>query len=289
MPPNNGASSVSSRRSTPDAPTIRMPTLFGRPRNLAGRRAILTGASSGIGRSLALQLASNGVRQVLVARSREKLEAVCAEIIESGGEALAVVGDVTDRATRDAALQRVESEWGGLDLLINNAGVGAYGRFAEVSPDRLRTLMEVNLFAAAELLREATPLLRSGEDSVVVNMGSILGCLGLPFSSEYCASKFALHGLSDAIRPELKRIGIDLLLVAPGTTSTEFAENVVDAHGEPPWTRHGGVSPEYVASKTIRALKKRRTFVVPNRQGWWLLLANRLAPGLVDRVLARYG
>jgi len=265
-----------------------MLSFFQASRNLSSRRAIVTGASSGIGRSLALQLAKKGVRQVLVARNQEKLDGVRQRIEQQGGVAKIVVGDVTDPATRAAAFEAT-SEWGGLDLLVNNAGVGAYGRFAEVGPERLRQVMEVNLFAAAEMLREAIPLLQQGVEPAVINIGSILGCIGLPFSSEYCASKFALHGLSAAIRPELCKLGVDLLLVSPGTTSTDFSENVLDTHSEPPWTRRGGVSPDYVARETIRGLERRRQFIVPNRQGWWLLLANRFVPQLVDRVLARYG
>lgn len=259
------------------------------PRDLNGLRAIVTGASSGIGKALAIALAQSGVRVVLLARNAEKLQEVASAIKAAGDEALCVAGDVTNADCRQQALSQTEAEFGGLDLLINNAGVSAYGRFVEVSPDRLRTIMEVNLFAAAEFIREATPLLRMGRQPAVVNVGSILGSRGLPFSSEYCASKFALHGLSESIRPELEKIGIDLLLAAPGSTATEFSKNVLETQGEPPWTRSGGVSPEYVAELIVRGLVRRKRFIVPNRQGWWLLLANRLFPSIVDRVMRRYG
>ncbi|MEM8864423.1 MAG: SDR family NAD(P)-dependent oxidoreductase, partial [Planctomycetota bacterium] len=173
-----------------------MGLLFSKRRELSGKRVLLTGASSGIGRELAKQLAAANARQVLLARSEDTLHELRSELGEQACEVVA--GDVTDHSARAAALQRATDAYGGLDLLINNAGAGAYGRFTEVSSERLRTLMEVNLFAPAELIREAAPLLAAGEDSAVVNIGSILGCRGLPFSSEYCASKFALHGLSEA-------------------------------------------------------------------------------------------
>ncbi len=258
-------------------------------RSLRGKRAIVTGASAGIGRCMAIELARGGARQVLLARNLPKLEQVADEARALGGAVEIVAGDVTDPHVRRTALDRARDQFEGLDLLINNAGVGAYGRFVEVEPDRLRTLAEVNLFAPAEFIREAAAMLSEGDDPAVVNIGSILGCRGLPFSSEYCATKFALHGLSESIRPELVRRGIELLVSAPGTTATEFKQNVVDNQGKPPWTRHGGVPAENVARATLRALRRRRRFVIPNTQGWLLVTANRFAPWLVDRVLDRYG
>lgn len=266
-----------------------MRRLFRRRRQLDEKRILLTGASSGIGKCLALQLAAKCAKLVLMARNEAKLSKVSDAIKQQGGHAIQVIGDVTKLEDRARGLAACENELGGLDVLINNAGVGAYGRFVEVSPDRLRSLMEVNLFAAAELIREATPLLRTGNDSAIVNIGSILGCRGIPFSSEYCASKFALHGLSESIRPELEKIGIELTLVAPGTTETEFKQNVVDIQGTPPWSRSGGVSADWVAKRTIGALRRRRRMIIPNPVGRLMVCANRIAPRLLDRIMTRYG
>lgn len=265
--------------------------LFGERRSLAGKRVLLTGASSGIGLALAQQLAAAGVHQVLLARSGEQLAGLAGQLRAEhpGLRVEPVAGDVTDPLVRAEALRVAGENLGGLDLLANNAGAGAYGRFVEVGPERLRSLMEVNLFAPAELIREAAPLLAAGDDPAVVNVGSILGCRGLPFSSEYCTSKFALHGLSESIRPELKRLGIELLVVAPGTTNTGFKDNVIDQQGEPPWARRGGVPAEAVARATLRALERRRRFIIPNTQGWLMVTANRFMPGMLDRVLDRYG
>ena len=120
-------------------------------------------------------------------------------------------------------MEAVQQETGGLDLLVNNAGVGALGEFAEADPQRLRTVMEVNFFAPAELIRAAMPLLRAGEQPMIVNIGSVLGHRAVPLKSEYCASKFALHGFSDAVRAELADQGIDLLMVSPSTTQRSFS------------------------------------------------------------------
>src|SRR5262245_40838375 len=143
-------------------------------RNLTGRRALITGASSGIGRALAIELARHGVDLVLIARREDRLAEVETEIRELGRQAVAVAGDVTDPAMRRRAVDEARDELGGLDILVNNAGVAAHGRFSDADPGRLRPIMEVNFFAAAELIREAVPLLKAGRQPVTVNIGSIL-------------------------------------------------------------------------------------------------------------------
>jgi NAD(P)-dependent dehydrogenase (short-subunit alcohol dehydrogenase family) len=165
-------------------------------RRLHEKRALVTGASGGIGRAIALELARAGVDQVLVARRGDRLAEVAREVTQLGRRAEAVVGDVTDPAVRRKALDAARDRLGGLDVLVNNAGISAHGRFADAAPERLRPIMEVNFFAPVELTREALPLLREGRQPIVVNIGSVLGRRGCPHKSEYCASKFALDGIS---------------------------------------------------------------------------------------------
>ena len=157
------------------------------------------------------------------------------QIAQLGRRAVCVAGDVTDPAARQRALDAARDELGGLDILINNAGVAAHGRFADADPGRLRPIMEVNFFAPVEFIREALPLLRDGRQPIVVNIGSILGHRGCPHKSEYSASKFALHGFSEAVRPELARLGIDVLVVAPGPTESEHFDTLLEDKGELPW------------------------------------------------------
>jgi short-subunit dehydrogenase len=200
-----------------------------------------------------------------------------------------VPGDVSDAVTRDAAVKTAREQLGGLDMLINNAGTSAHGRFEDASPERLRRIMEVNFFAAAELTRAALPLLREGREPVVVNVGSILGRRGVPFNSEYCASKFALVGWSEAVRPELARQGIDVLVVNPGTTDTEFFAHLIEKTGEVPWKTPKGVPASTVARATIDAIRRRKSEIVVGNRGRFLVWLNRLAPRWVDRRLRRYG
>jgi short-subunit dehydrogenase len=258
-------------------------------RQLQDQRAIITGASGGIGQALALELARCGANQVLVARRGDKLQAVVEQIRRLGRIAEAVVGDVTDRAVRRQALEVAREKLGGLDILVNNAGVSAHGRFADADPDRLRPIMETNFFAPIELIRESLPLLKSGREPIVVNIGSVLGQRGCPHKSEYCASKFALRGFSEALRAELAPLGIDVLVVTAGPTDTEFFKHLLEEHGELPWGEGRPVSPERVARATVRAMRLGRHEIIPSWRGWFLSVANRFFPRLVDRAMARYG
>lgn len=258
-------------------------------RDLKESRALVTGASSGIGRALALELAKNGVRLVLVARRQDRLEDLTAEIANSDGIAGIVAGDVTDPETRLKALDKAKELFGGLDILVNNAGISAHGRFIEANPVRLRQIMEVNFFAPADWIRASVPILAEGNRPMVVNVGSILGRRGVPHTSEYCTSKFALHGFSESIRPELARMGIDVLVVAPASTDTELRENVIEKLGDRPWREFKGVPAEYVARATVRAIRKGKHEIVPSWNGRFLLWANRLSPRLVDWFLNRLG
>jgi short-subunit dehydrogenase len=249
----------------------------------------VTGASSGIGRALAVDLARHGVNLVLLARRQERLEEVAREIAKLGRRVVPVAGDVTDPAARRRALDAARVELGGLDILVNNAGVAAHGRFAESDPGRLRPIMEVNFFAPVELIRESLPLLRDGTQPMIVNIGSILGERGAPHKSEYSASKFALHGFSEAVRPELARLGIDVLVVAAGPAETEHFDNLIEDQGELPWGNPSRTPAEKVALEIVRAIQHGRHAVITGRWSRIWLLLNRLSPRLVDWIMARYG
>lgn len=249
----------------------------------------MTGASGGIGRALALELARAGVDQVLIARRGDRLAEVVNELDQLGRRAVAIVGDVTDAAVRDQALAAAREQLGGLDVLVNNAGISAHGRFADADPQRLRPIMETNFFAPAELIRAALPLLREGREPMVVNISSVLGRRGCPHKSEYSASKFALDGLSESLRAEFTPLGIDVLVVTTGPTDTEFFQHLIEEHGELPWKDAKPVPPERVARATVRAIRRGRREIVPSWRGWLLVTANRIAPRIVDRIMARYG
>lgn len=259
-------------------------------RRIAGLRGILTGASSGIGRALATQLACKEAKLVVVARRGERLR----EIIDGlpanlRANVRSVVGDITDSQVRADAIQAALDAFGGLDFLVNNAGIGAQGRFVDADPDRARRIFEVNFFALVEMTRAAIPRLQVGREPLLVNIGSILGHRGIPYSSEYCASKFAVRGFSEALRAELSRLTIEVLLVSPGTTESEFFDKLIEAGEKPPWPEQSPVPAAVVARGIISAMERRRHEIIPNRRGRMMVWLNRLAPRLVDAWMARYG
>lgn len=257
-------------------------------REISGSRILITGASSGIGRALALELAGQGARLILNARRVEKLEELVREIGAGGGEAELAIGDVASPDTRRTALAVAQDRYGGLDVLVNNAGFSAHGPFDQAAPERLRKIFEVNFFALVEMTREALPLLKQGRRPLIVNIASILGHRGIPFASEYCASKFAVRGFSESLRAELTPHGIELLVVSPGTTETEFFDNLLENRVEMPWAEQRAVPAPVVAHATVRAMRSGRHEIIPNRRGRLLVYLNRFAPRFVDRWLAGY-
>jgi len=259
------------------------------PHFLKNRHLLLTGASSGIGRDLALQIAPHGAKLLIIARNEQKLNQLTAEITSLGSECTPLVGDITDPANRAQAIAHIQQHWQTLDLLINNAGISAHGRFEANDEQTLRRIMEVNFFACTELTRHAIPLLEAGQNPMIVNVSSILGHRGIPHNSEYCASKFALHGWSEAIRPELTRKKIDLLLVSPGTTETEFFDHLIAKQDNSPWPPQKGIPSAKVAEQILHAIQHRRHEIYPNWRGRALVLLNRFCPRLVDAIMTRYG
>ncbi|RIK78375.1 MAG: glucose dehydrogenase [Planctomycetota bacterium] len=256
-------------------------------RTLRDRRVVITGASSGIGRHLALELADRGARLLLSARRRELLHSLAEECRARGAAAEYIAGDVADEACRADLAAFARDRWGGIDMLVNNAGVSAHACFADSDESTLRRIMEVNFFAAAELTRRALPLLAAGRQPAIVNVGSVLGHRGVPLTSEYCASKFALRGWSEALRVELAPRGIDVLLVSPGTTDTDFFAHLIADKAQRPWGATPSISPAVVARQIAGALQRGRREIFPNWRGRGFVLANRLTPSLVDRVLLR--
>ncbi|MEM7456880.1 MAG: SDR family NAD(P)-dependent oxidoreductase [Planctomycetota bacterium] len=259
-------------------------------RQLTGKRAIVTGASSGIGRCLALELAKAGVRVLACARREEKLVELQQAAAGVGASEIATLaGDVTDSDFRDQLLKHCVLEFGGLDILINNAGTTAMGQFKEAGEQRLRSIFEVNFFAIAELTRVAIPLLQNGDMPVVVNVSSVLGHRAVPYKSEYSASKFAVHGFSDALRAELKKDGIDVLLISPGTTDSDFFDSAIEDSVGRNWKKGGAMSPDVVARKTIIAIRKRKQEIILSAGGTFLVWLDRICPPLANLLVARYG
>lgn len=257
-------------------------------RELTNLRAILTGASSGIGWYLAKTLSSKSVQLVVTARREDRLNELQSQIIASGGQCEIVVGDITEEATRAKLLETATSVFGGLDILINNAGIGAMGRFDEADPHRLRTVFEVNFFSAVELIRAAIPLLRDGNQPLIVNISSVLGHRAVPLKSEYSASKFAMHGFSDALRAELVEDGIHVQLISPSTIDSDFFDSAIEDSTDKSWKKAGAMPPQRVANIIARVMRTNRHEATLSIGGKSLVWLDRLLPSLADRIIAKY-
>jgi short-subunit dehydrogenase len=260
---------------------------MGRRRRIAGSRILITGASQGIGRALAEGAALRGAKVLAAARSPELLHELAEQVRARGAALETVPADVTRADDRQRMVEAALRHFGGLDILVNNAGIGATGHFVEVSPDRLRQIMEVNFFGVTETTRVFLPLLKQGNRPAIVNISSIAGKRGIPARSEYSASKFAVQGFSEALRAELAKDGIDVLVVSPGLTQTNFSKNMIEQKAKEVFDHLRGMTPEQVARATLRTIERGRNEVCLTFQGKLIVFVSRFFPRLADLFAAR--
>ena len=256
-------------------------------RQLAGSRALITGASSGVGRAVALELARRGVRVLATGRRGERLAAVADEAAGmTGGPMLHEAGDITSADFRRHLVTVATEQFGGLDLIVAAAGSGAIGSFGDSLPDTLARIMDVDFIAPAELVREALPALRAGRDPAIVLVGSILSYHPLPLHAEYCAAKAALKSLAGTLRLELAADGIGVLLASLGPTESEFWNHLLTGR-RPGWSRGRPLSAARTARIIVRAIVWRRREVLPGWRAKGFAFAARLFPRLIDRAMMR--
>lgn len=248
---------------------------------------IVTGASAGIGKSLALQLASQGAKVAIAARRAERLEQLAAECRAFGGEVLVVPTDVSDEAQCKALVEKTVAAFGRLDMLINNAGLAASALFDEFSDLHLfKQTMDVNFYGAVYCTYYTLPYLKQSKGRIVV-ISSLGGKAAIPYNTPYCASKYALHGFYDSLRMELVSHGVSCTVVCPYWVVTEFHESQMNKDGIPRGERGRALytnkmmTADQCAEITLRAAHKRRREVLmgPGTLAVWL---KTLAPGLVD-------
>src|SRR5262245_46842089 len=255
-------------------------------RELRGRAVLVTGASRGIGRRTAERLAKLGARLALTSRSAEDLAKAVAECRAVGAECEAFPGDLTSPADRERVVERTVARFGGIDVLVNCAGVCSFGEFSTSTEEVVRRVLEVNFFAQAEMIRLVHPhLLRSGERAkdgwrpAVVNVASICGRWGIPSMSEHCASKHAFVGLTEALRAEFVRYGIDVLLVLPGLVrSDDLNRHLLRNEGKIYLDFEGAQLPDSVAVDVVKSLLGNRAERTSGWVSWFVWLGRRMFP-----------
>jgi NAD(P)-dependent dehydrogenase (short-subunit alcohol dehydrogenase family) len=182
---------------------------------------LVTGASSGIGKHITEDLAKQGYHVFAAARSIDKLTLMRSETIEP------LRLDVTKESDIQAAVEHIKATKGRLDILINNAGYGIYGTIEGLSDEQVRRAFDVNVFGLGAMTRAALPMMREQKSGLIINMSSVVGKVAVPVGGWYGASKHAVEGLSDALRVEVKRFGIKVVLIEPGAIRTGFEDTAM--------------------------------------------------------------
>lgn len=254
-------------------------------RDLRGLRAVVTGASSGVGAAVAAALAARGTRVLATARRAERLARLAAAAAPAT-PILWEAGDVTDGAFRDHLVAAAAERLGGLDLLVAAAGCGAIGPFRDAAPVTLDRVMDLDFRAPVELVRLCLPLLRDGHDPAVVLVGSILGRHPLPLHGEYCAAKAALASFAGSLRMELEADAIDVVLVSLGPTESEFWEGLA-AGSRPEWSQGRRMPTDRAAAAIVSGIERRTRELLPGWQAKGFGLLARLAPRIIDTLVAR--
>ena len=249
---------------------------------------IITGASSGIGRALALYFASNGARVVLAARNVQKLEAVEQEIIESGGQCYVVPTDVTQHHDCYYLIDKTLDVFGGIDVLINNAGISMRASFKDVDVNVLESLMQTNFWGAVYCTKYAlSHLIESGGS--LVSISSICGITPLPGRTGYAASKHALDGFMDTLRVEHLDSDLHVLSVHPGFTTSNIRNTALNKHGfeqrETPRDEDKKMSSEEVADEVGRAIIGRKRDSVLTWEGKLITWLYKRATDISDKLI----
>src|SRR3984957_19323778 len=256
---------------------------MGQRRSITGSGILVTGASQGIGKALAEAAAARGAKVLACARQIELLQDLRAK-----GQTIEIVrADITRADDRHALVEAAEKAFGGLDILVNNAGIGATGHFADAGPERLREIMEVNFYGLTETTRVFLPMLKKGNKPAIVNISSIAGKRGIPARSEYSASKFAVQGFGEALRAELAKDGVDVLVVCPGLTQTNFSQNMIEQKALVKLDHMRGMSAEEVARQTLNAIEKGRNETCLTLNGKLMVLVSRFLPWVADIIVKK--
>ena len=252
---------------------------------------VITGASSGIGRSAAALFGQHGWRVGLIARSADNLEAARKDVVAAGGTASVAVADVSDSAALEAAAARIEGELGPIDVWINNAGVGIFAKFMDIPEDEFRRLTDVNYLGTVNGTRVALRRMLPRNRGTVVQILSAISYRGVPLQSPYSGSKYALRGFTEAIRSELANdnSAVHVTMVHPPAVNTPFYNHAVSHMPKPVRPPPPVYQPEVVADAIYLAATTRRREVKVGGATLGFAVANKLTPSLLDFFAGKFG
>ncbi len=253
----------------------------------ADRRALVTGASSGIGRLLALRLAREGARVGLVARRAEELRKLAAEIESAGGRALSLPCDVGDPQQVAAAAERALEDLGRVDLLVNNAGYGHHRAFLEWDVADMERMMRVNYLGALYFTKALLPAMVARNQGWIAFVASVAGRIGIPDESAYSASKFAIVGLAESLSLEVEDAGVHVLTVCPGSVRTPFFDAEA-LERMPESARRSMVEPEALVEEILAALASGKREITYPRHIRAAYVLRALAPGWARHQVKRH-
>lgn len=256
-------------------------------RTLSGKVVVITGASSGIGEAMARLYSSMGAKVVLGARSEEKLSLLAQIIRSEGGEAISVVTDVTKESDCQRLIEKTVETFGGVDVMICNAGISMRALFDDVDMKVLHRVMDVNFWGTAYCAKYALPYLQKSKGSLV-GISSVAGLHGLPGRTGYSASKFAMTGLLETIRIENLRKRVHVMVACPGFTASNVRFSALTAdgsqQGETPREENEMMTSEEVARIVAKGIIKRKRLCLMESEGRATYFVKKFSPSLLDRI-----
>ena len=232
--------------------------------DLKNKNALITGAGKGIGKAIALALAKEGVNLILVARTQEEIDSVAAKVRSLRVKAMAITADVADINSVNAAVEKALAEFGTIDILINNAGIAAFGKFLELEPTDWERIIQVNLMGTYYVTRAVLPNMIERQTGDIINISSTAGLSGNALTSAYSASKFAVLGLTESLMQEVRKHNIRVTALTPSTVATDMAKELKLTDGNPETVMQA----EDMAELIIAQLKLNRRVFIKNSSIW---------------------
>ena len=232
--------------------------------DLKNKNALITGAGKGIGKAVAIALAKEGVNVILVARTQSDLDEVAKEVTALGVKSVTLIADVADINSVNIAVEKALSEFKTIDILINNAGIAAFGKFLELEPEAWERIIQVNLMGTYYATRAVLPNMIERQTGDIINISSTAGLSGNALTSAYSASKFAVLGLTESLMQEVRKHNIRVTALTPSTVATNMAKELKLTDGNPDKVMQA----EDMAELIIAQLKLNRRVFIKNSSIW---------------------